>query len=357
MGRIVRRGRTGGGALRLLAAAACLASAALASAGCLPADKGASSPEFRLSQAATRPAIVPAPVEEVTSAAAPHVPMKATPVPGGASDSGFDAAVAIREASAIAALGPRPAGSAAEARAAEHIARRLREIGLEPQVVTFSLPNGKTSRNVIATVPGTSSGRSVILGGHMDTKSPSPGANDNASGCGIMLELAAVLKDAPVAPDVRFVFFGSEEVLAGMSSDTHHLGSRHDARSLTANQRSDTAAMLSIDMVGRGDRFLVRNMRRGPQDVADDLLDLARRQGAGLSFERDPGKSGWSDHEAYERLGIPVAWLEWQSDSMYHTAGDVASRLQKRPIAATGRLVLDFLRGLDDRALEGYCDR
>jgi len=41
-----------------------------------------------------------------------------------------------------------------------------------------------------------------------------------------------------------------------------------------------------------------------------------------MPYLRDPGESGWSDHEAFELAGIPAAWIEWRDDPVYHTAAD-----------------------------------
>jgi Zn-dependent M28 family amino/carboxypeptidase len=292
-------------------------------------------------------------VEQSARKAVRHEPLRFS---RGAGDE-FNTGNAMHDAARIASFGSRPGGSDAERQAAEYVAQRLTELGYSPRTVTFRLPNGKTSRNVIVTAPGASSKRQVILGGHFDTKPPSPGANDNASGCGVMLEIARLLRNQPAAPEVRFVFYGTEEFLTDAPGDNHHLGSRHDARSLTRSQRDNVAAMISVDMVGYGSRFTIRTMQRGPRSLSDALLAQARRDSVPLVFDKDRGRTGWSDHEPYELLGMPSAWLQWQTDPTYHKVGDNAAHMQRRPFAVTGEFLMDFLRGLDDRSLEQFCDR
>ncbi|HSK47298.1 MAG TPA: M28 family peptidase [Coriobacteriia bacterium] len=269
----------------------------------------------------------------------------------------FNAGRALDDARALTAFGVRPGGSRAERRAAEYIERRLRSMGYRPSVETFELPNGKTSRNVIATAPGAGSDRTIIVGAHFDTKPPSPGANDNASGCGVALELARLLAANPAAANVQFVFFGTEEYLLDAPGDNHHLGSRFHAKSMTDSEVGDAAAMLSIDMVGYGTRQYVRSMERGPRDFVEIMLAEAKRKGVQLSFRKDPGATGWSDHEPYEDRGIPVAWLQWLEDPVYHTAEDDADHIQRRPIAVSGKLALDVIRDLGPDELERLCDR
>ncbi len=323
----------------------------LALAGCARSAPTPYAPELSLaprtpaktgSVAATLPAdlLVPAPLARTAAAG-----------------SRFDASRALAHAAAIASLGPRPGGSGAERRAADYIEAELRKMGFEPVVEDVPLPNGTMSRNVIATLPGASSRRVVVLGAHFDTKPGSPGANDNASGVGVVLELARQLRANPPAGTIRFVFFGSEEFLAGVKGDAHHQGSRHDAASLSAAERANTAAVISVDMVGYGTDFHARTMLRGPQLASDALRDYAKSQGIRLGFEKDLGRTGWSDHEPYELLGIPAVWLQWHEDPTYHTPRDVAGHLRRRPVDVTGRLLLGYLESLDAAALERLVDR
>lgn len=262
----------------------------------------------------------------------------------------FDAGRAIAHATALAALGVRQSGSAEERRGADYIASQLRSMGYGPEFQDYSLPNGKRGVNVIARAPGSTGEYTIIVGGHMDTKPPSPGANDNASGCGVALELARQLSEQPAAADVEFIFWGAEEMLP-QGTDSHHLGSRYHESTLTADQRRRLAAVFSIDMVGVGSRFELRTMKRGPQMLRDLVLAEARTAGISLSYRPDKSRTGLSDHEPYERAGLPAVCLSWENDTEYHTANDTAGRLQIRPVDTTGRLMLRLLYGLDSSRL------
>ncbi len=273
-------------------------------------------------------------------------PLKADPA-----GYGFDPAAAIRHAGAIAAFGPRPGGSVAERQAAQYVTARLRQLGYTPQTQEFALPNGLSSVNVIALAPGRDGTRRLLLGAHLDSKPPSPGANDNASGCGLLLELARILVNHPPPVDVELVFWGCEEFLP-QGVDSHHLGSRHHAKGLSDDERARLVGAVSIDMVGVGSQFHVRTMERGPQSLRRMLLLDARADGVGLSFLKDRGRTGWSDHEPYELRGIPAVWLQWQKDPNYHTVRDTADRLQVRPMRTTGELLLRFIHGLDEARID-----
>ena len=254
-------------------------------------------------------------------------------------------------------IGVRRGGTAAEARAATYLLDALRSLGYsDTQIRDVPLPNGRTSHVVWATKQGTSPD-DIVLGAHMDTKSPSPGANDNGSGCGVVLELARDLKDATITPTVTFVFFGTEEMI-DHDQDHHHYGSRWFVEHMPADLRRDVAGMISLDMVGYGGALAVRTMGRGPKGMANLLKDRFRAAGVQTIYVRDPGRYGWSDHEPFELAGIPAAWLEWRGtggqgssqllrdDPVYHTSGDRFSHVRANPIERTGTTMRAFLLGL-----------
>ncbi|MGB4441259.1 MAG: M28 family peptidase [Coriobacteriia bacterium] len=257
----------------------------------------------------------------------------------------FDATSALTHVRALEAFGVRAGGSEAERQTATYIRDRLVELGLDVRVEEFPLPNGGASRNVIARVAG-SSDTVLVLGAHMDSKPPSPGANDNGSGCGALLEIAAILAADPVVPTVEFVFFGSEEIIGG-DPNAHHFGSRHRVSQMSATERARTAGMLSVDMIGYGSAFHSRMMQKGPQALSDMVLAYAAREGVPMTFKQDTSATGLSDHEAYEFAGIPATCVCWRTDPAYHTAEDVSGHLSAARIATTGTLVLGFLRSLD----------
>ncbi len=257
----------------------------------------------------------------------------------------FDAASALVHVCALEAFGVRAGGSAAEAQAADYIRDHLVALGFDARIEEFPLPNGGTSRNVVARLRG-SSDVVLVLGAHMDSKPPSPGANDNGSGCGALLEIAGILAADPVAPTVEIIFFGSEEIIGGQP-DWHHFGSRYRVSQMSAAERARTAGMISIDMIGYGSAFHSRTMMRGPATLSDMVLAYAASTGAPMTFKQDTSATGLSDHEAYELAGIPAACVCWRTDPVYHTAEDVSGHLSAERIDTAGMLVLGFVRSLD----------
>lgn len=216
----------------------------------------------------------------------------------------FDAGRARDHAAAIAAMGVRREGGSRERRAASYIRAKLESWGYEVGTQRVPLPGSAVSINVVAVREGVSARRKV-LGAHIDSKSPSPGANDNASGTGVVLELARVFSERRPAHTTVFAFFGAEEMWDS-NPDHHHYGSRRYVRGLSSSERDEIVGMVSVDMVGRGTGFTSRTMGAGdPHGGPPDPLpgrppgrldDVCQRRGTvrversrALRAGRDPG--------------------------------------------------------------------
>ena len=132
----------------------------------------------------------------------------------------------------------RPAGSEAEAKAAEYINSKFNELGYKTEVSEFSSDNGIESKNIIVKIPGKGFvasedaddtfanpiyegsaksayglfNRQVIVGARYDTNPNNPDANqgisDNASGVGALLQLARKLKDYTMGYDIVLIALG-----------------------------------------------------------------------------------------------------------------------------------------------------
>jgi len=86
----------------------------------------------------------------------------------------------------------------------------------------------------------------VIVGAHYDTVPGSPGANDNASGVAVLLELARLMKSSQPEATLRFIAFANEE---RPFFNTENMGSLVHAR--RARERNENiAAMYSLETLG-----------------------------------------------------------------------------------------------------------
>ena len=235
---------------------------------------------------------------------------------------------AHRQAIEIAALGPRPAGGGAELRAHRVVGASFRRAGLEVRVQRFPVPGRGRSRNVIG-VHHTHGSCLRIVMAHTDTTPAGPGANDNASGVGLVMTLARRLPRLGSSCDVWLVATGAEERVTTGSPD--HLGALALVKAVRRRRlarRLDWA--LSLDEVGRGRDFWLRSpAARARPHVEGALLRAARRERAPVTWVRDEG-TGNSDHREFELAGLPAMKLGAGAagEPCRHTACDVAARLE-----------------------------
>jgi hypothetical protein len=103
-------------------------------------------------------------------------------------------------------------------------------VNVEFNIVNHYYPEGKTSYNTIAEIPGTDKADEVVmLGGHLDSWASATGATDNAIGCAIMMEAARILETVGAKPKrtIRVALWsGEEEGLRGsLAYVKSHFGS------------------------------------------------------------------------------------------------------------------------------------
>jgi Zn-dependent M28 family amino/carboxypeptidase len=247
-------------------------------------------------------------------------------------------------ATQISSWGPRPAASAREARAHRLMRRVFRRADLRVGVQEFRVPGRGRSRNVIGVYDTPRSCLRIVMA-HTDSTPAGPGANDNASGLGVVASLAGRLRLIRPWCDVWLVATGAEERVYTGSTD--HLGAlalARRARSHGARKRLRWA--LSLDEVGRDYPFWLRSPAGAPRpDVEGALLAAAGRAGTSVTWVRDES-TGNSDHREFELLGLPGAKLGVGAggEPCRHTACDRPSRLQPRSLVLARRAVAEALR-------------
>jgi aminopeptidase YwaD len=263
----------------------------------------------------------------------------------GTSPAASDAPSAYRAAMHLSGkIGSRPSASKNERRAHQYVARQFQAASLEVNFNPFRVPGHGRSRNVIGELD-TPASCLVILMAHVDSVPPGLGANDNASGVGVLVALAPMLAGLEPSCDIWLVATGSEErVVTGLP---YHAGSAALVKRVGAEgRRGDLRFALSVDMVGRGKRFYLRSPEPGIRDgVEGTILAAARRAGVTVRWSRDSG-DGNSDHREFELAGLPGAVLEaWKgADACHHERCDRAGRLQEPAMKRATRVLEELLR-------------
>jgi carboxypeptidase Q len=108
-------------------------------------------------------------------------------------------------------------------------------VTLEFTIVNRDYPQGRTSFNAIAEIPGTDKANEVImLGGHLDSWHSATGATDNAIGCAVMMEAARILSAIGVKPrrTIRVALWGGEEqgLLGSKAYVEQHFGTAENPK-------------------------------------------------------------------------------------------------------------------------------
>lgn len=260
----------------------------------------------------------------------------------------------------------RQAGSEHELRAAEYIRGEFMKLDLEPgagdyfQTFRIQRPGpaaGVQSQNVLGVLPGSGilAGQWVIVGAHYDhlgwqqVNADSVlvfnGADDNASGTALLLELARHISreanDGSLSGDRRsilFQAFGAEEI--GL------LGSKHFCAQPTIVTDS-VVAMLNMDMVGRlrSDRITLTGAFSSA--AWDELLTQAND--AGLSFVSDGSLLSRSDQACFYDLRTPVLLLSTGFHAQYHQPTDDVRLINRAGMLKVGGLAVDLLSQLVTR--------
>lgn len=178
-----------------------------------------------------------------------------------------------------------------------------------PQGATGALPD-----------PAGSSARTLIVSAHIDHLGKAadgtiyPGADDNASGVAVLLEVARNLEErGPFENAILFVAFDGEE--AGL------LGSRHYATN-PIRPLDSTVAVINLDTVGRmEDRRLYA---LGAQS-APELEDALKGVNLGFGFDLAQTSVGIqaSDQVPFQERGIPALQFTTGAHPDYHRPGDL----------------------------------
>lgn len=243
-------------------------------------------------------------------------------------------------------IGIRVRATTAERRGARYIAARFEALGYEVNIQRFSV-DGATSRNVVASWPG-SRRYGVVVGGHLDSVPGSPGANDNASGVAVVLEVARLMAGKEPARTVRFVAFGSEEY---GEDGTHHVGSQVYVNRLGQEGRNRLGGMVSVDMVADGRPLLVGNSGIAHDVVARTLYRKVRDAGIGVRYHV---LCDCSDHGPFEHAGIPAAFAYSGQEPNYHDPSDTVANMDPDHLLRTGKAIRAFVAAVDRAMLQRF---
>lgn len=257
----------------------------------------------------------------------------------------------------------REIGTEGEKKAAAYIVDRFKEIGLTPagtnnylqefEVTPAQNPHEQAKigagndslsimgTNIVAMIdnPGE---EIIIIGAHYDhlgyggvsslyhgDSLVHNGADDNASGVAVMIQLAELLKNQQLQKDILFIGFSGEE--EGL------WGSNYFSKNPTIDL-SKVSAMINMDMVGKLDEQKVLAIHgTGTSPSWEAMLNKVNSDSIPLLFR--PSGVGPSDHTSFYLQDIPVLHFFTGQHEDYHKPTDDSEKLNYEGMAKIALMI------------------
>jgi Zn-dependent M28 family amino/carboxypeptidase len=206
------------------------------------------------------------------------------------------------------------------------------DVRMEFNIVNRTYPEGKTTYNVVAEIPGSDKAAEVVmLGGHLDSWHAATGATDNASGASVMMEAARLIQALGLKPQrtIRVALWSAEEqgLLGSAAYVKQHFGSFEDPKPEFAgldcyfNVDSGTGRIRGGNVFGPPEAAAVLRAALAPFEdlgVAGAMATSSRATGgtdsttfnnaglAGIGLQQDPieyfGVTWHTNLDTYERI-------------------------------------------------------
>jgi hypothetical protein len=265
------------------------------------------------------------------------------------------------------ALKGRGLGSPGLDKAAQYVADRFKAYGLLPGgdggtfFQRFTVPKGEgggptEAANVIGVLPGSNDAfkdQSAVLAAHLDhlgTGWPDvhagdegkvhPGADDNASGVSVMLELARVLAAGERPPrTVLFIAFTGEE--AGRLGSRYYAA--HPVRPLAKME-----GMINLDTVGRLGTQKITALGTG---TATEWQHIFRGASfvTGVESRSVPESLESSDQVSFTERNVPAVQIFTAAHADYHRPTDTADKIDIAGLAKVAAFVKEGIAYLAER--------
>ena len=270
----------------------------------------------------------------------------------------IDAARLLEDVRALSAdsMEGRGAGTKGGELARAYVERRFTEAGLAPLWSSFEqpfeLPSKGKGVNVVGYVRGTKyPERLIVISAHYDHLGVRDGqvyngADDNASGVAVLLQLAAHYKGA-ARPEHTLVFAALDAEEQGL------VGARELVRRLLAEKR-DVALDVNLDMVGhseRGELYASGTYHTPALRPALERVAAAAPIKLLIGHDRpEQGHDDWtnqSDQYAFHRAGVPFVYFGVEDHKDYHKPSDDFDTLTRDFFVGAAETVLEAVGALD----------
>jgi hypothetical protein len=206
-------------------------------------------------------------------------------------------------------------------------------------------------KNIVGVIPGIKpewSSQSVVIGAHYDHSGTSVaangkeqiyhGADDNASGVSIIMELAHVLSKT-LTPDRSVIF------IAFTGEESGRKGSKHYVTHQQRYPADQIMGMLNIDTVGRLDKNKLLILGSGSAKEWGHIFKGASHM-TGIGIEMISDELDSSDHKSFQEAGIPAVQFFSGPHLDYHKPTDTADKINAgglAKVASVAKEVIEYL--------------
>jgi len=269
------------------------------------------------------------------------------------------------------ALEGRQTGTEGEKAAAEYIAKRFENLGLEGkgtieyfqafsfkpktnphQKVNYTVKDGDSTiagTNVLGFINNNAE-NTIVIGAHYDhlgygaegslhrgEKAIHNGADDNASGVAVMLNLAEKLKTKNTNNNYLFMAFSGEEM--GL------LGSNYFVKNATIDTKKINY-MINMDMVGR----LKADSTLAAYGVGTSpiLKQTLKAHNSNFKLIQKESGIGPSDHTSFYNADIPVLHFFTGQHEDYHKPSDDFEKLNYKGMETISNYIFEVISDLDN---------
>lgn len=264
-------------------------------------------------------------------------------------------------------FGPRYFGQPGWSKQLDHIVQTLGMDGIPSKRDTWTDRKERiTFSNVVATIPGKRKER-IVLACHHDTKCTTGharkehnfhfvGANDGASGVGLLLALAPELKKRGYEATIDLVFFDGEESLDFDWNDDRALfgSKRFVQRYLEGRERGDEspiAAVILLDMVGRIDLHIQEELY-STEALRRICWSAVAATGNQQQFFR-VAEGAKDDHVPFLLEGIPsIDLIDLKGNPYWHTEHDTLDYMSAASMQKVADVVLTMLPAVEQAYLK-----
>jgi len=281
-------------------------------------------------------------------------------------DIPFNGARAYEYLKQLCAIGPRPSGSKGMAAQQKLLAEHFQELGAQVEWQKFQgrhpqQPTWVPMANMIVHWHPESKKR-ILLCAHYDTL-PYPmldpvnpggtfvGANDNASGVAVLMELANDIPKLDLKYGVDFVLFDAEEFIF-RQSDRFFLGSEYFARQYVAKPPAYRYRWgVLLDMIGDADLQIYQERNslfwRDTRPLVREIWATAGRLGV-RDFVPRRGQAIKDDHLPLHNIaGIPCIDVIDFDYPPWHTQGDTPEKCSALSLAKVGWVIREWLKAAE----------